>query len=134
MAEGKAHSLLSRYPDALILGSDQVAVAGGEIQRKPRTVDRAVAQLLRLAGREHRLVGATVLVDARSGREWSHVTTSRLRIRPLTRREARNYIERERPLNCAGSYMNDPTALEGLSLIAVCRFLREAGVELLGPR
>ncbi|MBU1700871.1 MAG: septum formation protein Maf [Candidatus Eisenbacteria bacterium] len=146
MSLGKAQSLIRRYPDALILGSDQVAVCADEILRKPRTVKRAVDQLLKLSGREHRLVGAVVLIDARSGRKWSSAVTSRLRIRPLTRRQARNYIERERPLDCAGSYKteglgitifdsmrgDDPTALEGMSLISVCRFLREAGVDLLG--
>jgi septum formation protein len=148
MAKGKARSLIHRYPDALILGSDQVAVCDGEILRKPRTVKRAVSQLLKLSGVEHKLVGSVVLIDARKGRELSTVTTSRLRIRHLTRREAQNYIERELPLDCAGSYMtealgitnfeymrgDDPTALEGMSLIAVCRFLREAGVDLLGKR
>lgn len=145
MALGKARSLGGKYPDALILGSDQVAWCEGRILRKPGTAERAVRQLMTLSGREHRLVTAVALVDARSGREWRRVVTNRLRIRKLTPREARNYVRRDDPVDCAASYKtealgvvlfeymrgDDPSAIEGLPLIAVTEVLRQAGLRVL---
>ncbi|MBD3335313.1 MAG: septum formation protein Maf [Candidatus Eisenbacteria bacterium] len=144
MAERKARSLAGRHPSALILGSDQIAVCDGEILRKPGTGARAVRQLLKLAGREHRLITAVALVDAPSGQARTEVVVNRLRVRPLTRAEARAYVERERPLDCAGAYKteglgvtlfdymrgDDPTALIGLPLISVRRLLNQAGISL----
>jgi septum formation protein len=146
MALEKARSLARRFPGALILGSDQVAVCEGRILRKPGTEERAVRQLLWLAGREHRLVTAVALVEADSGQEWWQVVSNRMRIRALTRAEARSYVSRDKPLDCAGAYKteslgialfeylrgDDPTAMEGLPLTVVVRLLREAGVRVLG--
>ena len=146
MALGKARSLAKRFPRALILGSDQVAVCEGRILRKPGDPERAVRQLLRLAGREHRLVTAVALVDAASGRERWRVVSNRMRIRPLKRAEARAYVARDDPVDCAGSYKteslgialfeylrgDDPTAIEGLPLTVVARMLEEVGVRVLG--
>lgn len=146
MAAGKARSLRERFPDALILGSDQVAWCEGRILRKPGTRERAVRQLLALSGKEHRLVTAVALLDAKTGTERIEVVTNRMKLRKLTRAEAGAYVDRDDPVDCAASYKterlgvalfefmrgDDPTAIEGLPLITVCRLLREAGVKVLG--
>ena len=144
MAVAKARRLARRGPEELILAADQVACLRGRILRKPGSLRRAEEQLLALAGREHRLVTGVALVRSTGGRPRTRVVTARLRLRPLTRAEARRYVERERPLDCAGAYKiegpgialfdsaacSDPTAIEGLPLISVCRLLRLAGFPL----
>jgi septum formation protein len=145
MALGKARSLVRRYPGTLILGSDQVAWCEGRILRKPGTKEKAVKQLMALSGKEHRLVTAVALVDARNDKEWKQVVTNRMRVRKLTRREARNYVQRDNPVDCAASYKieslgvalfesmrgDDPSAIEGLPLITVSGLLRQSGFEVL---
>ena len=145
-AEGKARSLRGDRPDAVIIGSDQVAHLDGDILTKPGSHEQAVAQLARLAGREHELATAVVVLDARSGDERWHLDRSRIAIRSLSAEEIDRYLRHDRPYDCAGSYKaesagpaifdhqrgDDPTAVIGLPLIAVCRMLRELGVDPLG--
>lgn len=152
-ALGKALSLLDRHPDSLIVGSDQVICCGDEVFGKPGTPERAVEQLLRLAGREHELLTAVAVVrspargitaaDELPGETL--VSANQVRLRPLTREEAAAYVERERPLDCAGAYKSeslgitlleylrgdDPTAVVGLPLIALSRLLRRFGLDPL---
>lgn len=154
-ALGKALSLLPDHPDSLVIGSDQVAVCGAEILTKPGTPERAVEQLLHLAGREHRLVTAVAVIlsspagaAAKGGTRGDHaVVENHLCMRPLTRAEAEAYVRLERPLDCAGSYKSeglgvtlfermegeDPTAIVGLPLIALSRLLRRFAVDPLRP-
>jgi MAF protein len=154
-ALGKALSLLPDHPDSLVIGSDQVAVCGAEILTKPGTPERAVEQLLHLAGREHRLVTAVAVIfsppagaaDANGTRGDHAVVENRLRMRSLTRAEAEAYVRLEPPLDCAGSYKSeglgvtlfermegeDPTAIVGLPLIALSRLLRRFAVDPLRP-
>jgi len=152
-ALGKALSLLPDHPGSLVIGSDQIAVCGDEILTKPGTPERAVEQLLRLAGREHELLTAVAVLwappagapaDGDSRGEHA-VVRSPLRMRPLTRREAVAYVRLERPLDCAGAYKSeglgialfermggdDPTAIVGLPLITLARLLRRFGVDPL---
>jgi MAF protein len=144
-AAGKAGSLSADHPDALIIGSDQVVELEGRILGKPRTPDRAIAQLMEMRGREHRLVTGVVLLDAATLETRSHVEVSAIRMRDLRAEEIREYARRENPIDCAGSYRSeglgialfeylrgdDPTAVVGLPLIGLCRLLREAGVHPL---
>lgn len=145
-ARGKARSLADRFPDSLILASDQLGECEGRVLSKPGSQERAREQLGFLAGREHRLHGAVVLLDAGSGREWAETTVSRLRMRKLGPGQIRRYVELDDPVHSAGSYKSeclgialfesmqgdDPTAIVGLSLVATCRLLSEAGVDVLG--
>lgn len=139
-AEGKARSVAATHPDAWILGSDQVAVLDEEILGKPGSAERARAQLRRLSGREHALLTAVVLLDARTGQVNRHLERTEIRIRELTDAEIADYVDRDDPVDCAGSYKaeglgitlfdhqrgDDPTAIVGLPLIAVSRMLRGA--------
>jgi septum formation protein len=153
-ALGKALSLLADFPDSLIIGSDQVAVCEGAILTKPGAPERAIEQLLRLAGREHRLLTALAVLRAPGpgaavgdAPGEQALVENRMRLRPLTRAEAEAYVRRESPLDCAGAYKSeglgvalfermqgdDPTAIIGLPLIALTRLLRRFGVNPLAP-
>ncbi|MGN2252221.1 Maf family protein [Frateuria sp. GZRe12] len=139
-AEGAAHGL----DGALVIGSDQIAELHGCALGKPGSVDGARAQLADCAGREVRFHTGLCLLDTRDGRRLTHLDTTRVRFRQLTEAEIARYVEREMPLDCAGSFKceglgislfdridsSDPTALVGLPLIALARLLREAGLAI----
>lgn len=140
-AEGKARSLANRYPGHLILGSDQVCECEGLVLGKAGSPERALEHLRFLAGREHRLHTAAALLDPSTDHvDLQHVTTT-LRMRALSEERLRRYVERERPIDTAGSYYSegigialfeslrgdDPTAIIGLPLVQVCRMLERAG-------
>jgi septum formation protein len=143
LARRKALSLAPRHPHAAILGADQVAVGPeGRVLGKPGTREAARAQLLELQGREHQLVTAVALWHAGQLRE--HCDLTRLWVLPLGEDQIARYVERDEPLDCAGSYRieaagiglferiqsEDHTAIRGLPMLAVCRMLRETGIEV----
>jgi septum formation protein len=144
LARAKAEAVARRNRDAFVIGSDQVAALGGEIFGKPGTLERAVAQLLRMSGQEVTFHTAVALVDRRNGRTQLETVPTRVRFRPLDEDEIRRYLAREPAFDCAGSAKyeglgitlldalsgDDPTALIGLPLIALARMLRAVGVEL----
>ncbi len=147
-ARGKAESLVSTFPNAVIIGSDQVAHLDGAILTKPGSFDRAVEQLDRLQGHEHELLTGVCVIDATSGQSVEHLERSPIRIRSLTRVEIEAYVRADNPVDCAGSYKaeslgvtifdyqrgDDPTAVVGLPLIALSRLLRELGIDILNRR
>lgn len=145
LAEGKARSLAPTFPDHLILGADQIATLDSPKRRllhKPGTVDRAVEQLMALAGRTHVLTTGVVMLHPRSGRVETAVDRQRLTMRRYDEAEARAYVEAAQPLDCVGSYRvedagitlfedidaDDVTGIIGLPLLHVCRLLRRFGV------
>ncbi len=141
----KARSLAGRCPDALIVGADQIAEVDGERLHKPGNEENARAQLRRLAGRAHRLVTAVTVLRAKDMHGESIVDVHTLTMRPLTDAAIASYVERERPLDCAGSYKIealgialferivglDFTAIVGLPLTAVVTLLARFGVDVL---
>lgn len=142
LAIAKAEGAGRDLPDTLVIGSDQIAELDGHALGKPGSVEGARAQLASCAGREVRFHTALCLLDTRDGRRRTHLDTTGVRFRPLTEAEIARYVEREQPLDCAGSFKceglgialferidsSDPTALVGLPLIALARMLREAGL------
>jgi len=144
LAIAKAEAAAAGQSDALVIGSDQVAELDGMVLDKPGSIERAHAQLTASAGRSVHFHTALCLLDTRDGRKRTHVDPTRVRFRPLDADEITRYIEREQPLDCAGSFKceglgislferidnDDPTALIGLPLIALSRLLREAGLVL----
>jgi len=142
LAEAKARAVAERHPDALIIGSDQVASVGEERFGKPGTVERAIAQLQRMRGRSIVFHTALALFDARDGGVQLRNVRTEVAIRSLSDEEIVRYVERENPLDCAGSAKceglgislmehmrgDDPNALIGLPLIALCAMLRQAGI------
>jgi len=142
LARCKADAAARRWPQALIIGSDQVAELGGEAIGKPGTLQKAREQLERLSGREVLFHTGLCLLDAASGNAQARVVTTDVVFRRLTAAEIDAYLAREPALDCAGSAKSeglgialldrlggeDPTALVGLPLIALSRMLRNAGV------
>lgn len=145
LSRAKAAAVAAAYPGAVVIGSDQVAEIDGEVLGKPHTAERAVAQLMRFSGRTHRLVTGVAVWDGAAGCWHETVNETRLVARDYSEAFARRYVEREQPLDCAGSYMferagitlfarvetDDPTAIEGLPLTAVVRALVACGCALL---
>jgi len=147
LAALKAESLAERYPDALIIGSDQVFVdPRGRILGKPKTAHRARGQLKAMAGRTHTFYTGLSLLDSASGQALTDFASFSVSLRALTDAEIEDYVERERPLDCAGSFKieglgialmermdgEDYNALIGLPLIKLVDFLRQFGVPILG--
>ena len=144
LAVEKARAVAGRWPDALVIGSDQVAYLGDEVFGKPGTEERAVAQLQRMRGRTVVFHTAIALLNTRSGHAHVEGVPTHVHFRDLSDDEIRRYVAREKPLDCAGSAKSeglgitlleamsgdDPTALIGLPLIALSRMLRAEGVEL----
>ena len=144
LAAEKARAVAAAWPDALIIGSDQVAYLGDQVFGKPGTESRAVAQLQQMSGQTVVFHTALALLNTRSGRLQTAGIPTRVRFRTLTEAEIRRYVAKEQPLDCAGSAKSeglgiallealsgdDPTALIGLPLIALSRMLRAEGLEL----
>ncbi|PTR30897.1 septum formation protein [Luteibacter sp. OK325] len=143
LAEAKARAIASTRTGCVVIGSDQVADLEGTVLDKPGTVHAAHRQLAASSGREVVFHTAVCVVDA-SGKASFHVDETRVHFRHLSAQDIERYVERERPLDCAGSFKceglgialferivnEDPTALIGLPLIATCRLLRDAGIAL----
>ncbi|MEZ4394025.1 MAG: nucleoside triphosphate pyrophosphatase [Polyangiales bacterium] len=146
LARAKAESVARLFPDALIIGSDQIAELDGEALDKPGTPARAVAQLARLSGRAHRLHTAVAVHHAPSGRTEVELEGHTLTLRALSRAAIERYVARDAPLDCCGSYRveslgialfegiegADPTAIEGLPLMRLTALLADFGVDVLG--
>lgn len=144
LAASKARAVAPLFPDALIIGSDQVAHLGAEIFGKPGTVERAVAQLRRMSGQTVVFHTALAVLNTRTGTLRADSVPTRVRFRTLGDDEIVRYVAKERPLDCAGSAKSealgitlldalsgdDPTALVGLPLIALARMLRAEGLQL----
>ena len=147
LAEAKARAVAVRYPDALVIGSDQVADCAGVPVGKPGSRDAALAQLLMLSGKTVVFHTGVALVDAATGRCNVTLVDVASTFRVLGAAEIAAYLDREAPFDCAGSVKSeglgialfeqiessDPTALIGLPLIALCRLLRGEGVDILAP-
>lgn len=144
LAIGKAKAVAAQFDDALIIGSDQVASMGEQRFGKPGTQERAVAQLRVMRGRSVIFDTALAVLNTRSGHIQVDVVPTEVRFRTLSDDEIVRYVERERPLDCAGSAKSeglgitlldalsgdDPNALVGLPLIALARMLRNEGLAL----
>ena len=149
LARSKAEAAARHHPDALVIGSDQCAELDGRILGKPGDHEGAVRQLRAASGREVVFHTGLCLLNARDGR--AHVTgvPFRVRFRTLDSAMIEDYLRREEPYDCAGSFKSeglgialfegmegdDPTSLVGLPLIALVGMLQEEGVPVLGePR
>ncbi|HEX5276841.1 MAG TPA: nucleoside triphosphate pyrophosphatase [Fluviicoccus sp.] len=144
LAVAKSKALSDTFPEHLIIGADQTAACDDDIIGKPGHRDAAIAQLLRFSGRSIHFHSAVCLFDSRHGISRHAVNTTTVAFRPLSRDAVERYIDREQPLDCAGSFKaeglgislftgihsDDPTSLIGLPLITLSGFLREAGLIL----
>ena len=147
LAAAKARAVARHYaaaPGALVIGSDQVAHCDGRIMGKPGNYENALDQLRAMRGRVTVFDTALCLIDAISGREQMRLVPTRVRLRMLDDAEIDAYLRAEEPYDCAGSAKSeglgialmesmegdDPNALVGLPLIALCAMLRAEGVRI----
>ena len=144
LAEAKGRAVAGRFPDALIIGSDQVADLDGMQLHKPGNRDNAIAQLTAASGRRVRFITAVCVVDATTGTADTRSVETLVTFRTLDRPLIERYVDREHPFDCAGSAKaeglgialieridsTDPTALIGLPLIAVTGLLTARGVQI----
>jgi septum formation protein len=145
LALAKARAVALKNPDAVVIGSDQVADLEGTPLGKPGNHTNATLQLQRMRGKTVIFQTALSVVCIASGYERSDLASVKVKFRNLTDAEIESYLKAEEPYDCAGSAKSeglgiallesidndDPTALVGLPLIRTCQMLREAGVKLL---
>jgi septum formation protein len=146
LALAKAHAVAQQHPEAVVIGSDQVADLNGEPLGKPGNHERAVLQLQRMRGQTVVFQTAVAVVCHARQFEQTELAQIRVRFRDLSDVEIENYLRLEEPYDCAGSAKSeglgialleaidndDPTALIGLPMIRTARLLRAAGITLLG--
>jgi septum formation protein len=145
LALAKARSVAERFPQAVVIGSDQVADLNGQALGKPGTHERAVEQLRAMSGQVVVFQTALAVVCQASGFEAQDQAEVRVQFRRLSDDAIEAYLRAEQPYDCAGSAKSeglgialleaiandDPTALVGLPLIRTCQLLRQAGLPLL---
>jgi septum formation protein len=145
LALAKARAVAQKFPQAVVIGSDQVADLAGTPLGKPGTHERAVQQLSAMRGQTVIFQTALAVVCAETGFEQADLAAVKVVFRDLSDAEIEHYLRAEQPYDCAGSAKSeglgialleridndDPTALVGLPLIRTCRLLRAAGVKLL---
>lgn len=144
LAEDKARDVASRFPDALVIGSDQVACVGDEILGKPGNRENAIAQLSAASGKAVTFYTGLCLYNAANDQIQVAVEPFVVHFRVLGSAQIERYIDREQPFNCAGSFKSegfgitlfaalegrDPNALVGLPLIRLVEMLDRQGVAL----
>ena len=146
LALGKAQSLCEKFPDALIIGSDQVFVdQRGRALGKPGGMTAAFQQLRQMAGRTHTFYTGVAIVDSRTGSSQNDFASFSVTLRPLTDEQIRAYLVKETPFDCAGSFKieglgialmekmegEDYNSLIGLPLIKLVTLLEQYGVKVL---
>jgi septum formation protein len=148
LALAKARAVAKRFPDCVVIGSDQVADLDGLSLGKPETHERAVLQLRQMRGKTVIFQTAVAVVCLQSGFYQESLAAVKVCFRNLGDEEIENYLRIEQPYDCAGSAKSeglgialldaiesdDPTALVGLPLIRTSRMLRAAGICLLSPQ
>ena len=145
LSREKAQAVVVHYPDALIIGSDQVALLEEQQIGKPLTHDNAVRQLRAMRGKTVTFYTALSLLNARSGEIQTEVAENRVSFRELSDDEIENYLRKEQPYHCAGSAKSeglgialisrmegdDPNALVGLPIILLIEMLKKQGITVL---
>ncbi len=141
----KAQAVARHHPDALIIGSDQVALLDGEQLGKPGDHANAVTQLRRMRGKTLEFHTALTLLDAASGRAQTANVPVRLVMRNYSDAQIEAYLRKDQPYNCCGSARSeslgialiarfeteDPNALVGLPLIKLTEMLANEGLDVL---
>ncbi|WP_444438295.1 Maf family protein [Pseudomonas sp. A6] len=144
LAEAKARALAARFPEHLIIGSDQAAVQGQAILGKPHTLERAMEQLKAASGNSVSFLTGLALLDSASGRCQVDCIPFRVHFRELDEARIHRYLEAEQPFDCAGSFKaeglgvslfrategEDGTSLVGLPLIRLVDMLLAEGVQI----
>jgi len=147
LAETKARALAGQYPEALIIGCDQVCICEGKLLGKPGSIEVAQQQLQHCNGRLAEFLTALTLLDTRSNTCQHSLESFKVQFRQLSHEEITNYLHMEEPFDCAGSFKaeglgialfevmigQDFHSLLGLPLLSLCTLLRKSGLNPLLP-
>lgn len=145
LAQMKARSAKAKYPEALVIGSDQMAVIGHQILGKPDTHDKAVEQLRMASGQRVDFLTGLCLYNSATDEAQVDISIFSVMFRRLKPEQIERYLRKDQPYNCAGSFKSegfgiallermegtDPTSVIGLPLIRLVRMLEAAGVEVI---
>ena len=141
LSEAKAEAVAAQFPDAIVIGGDQVPATSTTILNKPGNAANCREQLKLLSGSTAEFYTACTVRCLETGVKLSHVDTTAVKLRPLADAEIDRYIEREKPFDCAGGFKaealgivlferidtEDPTAIIGMPLIWLAGALRAVG-------
>lgn len=144
LSRQKAQTVAPRFPNTLVIGSDQAAVLDGEVLGKPGSPERAAQQLERASGRIVHFYTGLAVLNTNSGRLQTEVAETRVHFRRLSAETIGRYLQREQPYDCAGSFKSeglgialferiegdDPAALIGLPLIKLVTMLSNEGIAI----
>ncbi len=142
LAEEKARKVAEAHPDAIVIGSDQVGVVNNVVLGKPLNHANAITQLLSVSGQSCDFFNGLCVYNAKTRQSQTCLVKTAVHYRHLTREMIERYLAKEDALHCAGAIKSeglaialfdrfegdDPTALEGLPLIALTRMLEKEGV------
>ncbi|MFP4610186.1 MAG: Maf family protein [Thiohalophilus sp.] len=145
LAEAKARAVAEQFPEALIIGSDQVAVIDNTILGKPGSHDRAIEQLRAASGQTVTFLTGLCLYNSRTDHVRCDVVPFKVHFRQLDDSQIENYLQKEQPYNCAGSFKSeglgivlfdklegdDPNTLIGLPLIRLISMLEQEGFRVI---
>ncbi len=145
LAELKAQAAQSAYPQALIIGSDQVAVIDDKILGKPGNHEQAIKQLTFASGKQVDFLTGLCLLNTNTNKAQTDIVRFSVKFRHLSLSQIENYLQKDKPYNCSGSFKseglgialldemlgNDPTAIIGLPLIRLVRMLEAEGVSVI---
>jgi MAF protein len=145
LAKLKAHAAQSAYPQALIIGSDQVAVIDDKILGKPGNHEQAIKQLTFASGKQVDFLTGLCLLNTDTNQAQTDIVRFSIKFRQLSLSQIDNYLHKDKPYNCSGSFKseglgialldemlgNDPTAIIGLPLIRLVRMLEVEGISVI---
>jgi MAF protein len=145
LAIKKALAISPNFDDALVIGSDQVCVNDGIILGKPGNFDNAFQQLKAASGKTITFYTGLALINSKTGQQQSLVEPFVVKFRPLTDQMITNYLNKEQPYQCAGSFKSegygislfesfegkDPNSLIGLPLISLIKMIENEGVQVV---
>jgi len=145
LAEEKAKAVATQFPQHLIIGSDQLAVVDNRILGKPGNHENAIKQLQQASGNTVHFYTGLCLLNSESGNIQSEIVPFDVVFRKLTHNEIENYLNKEKPYNCAGSFKSeglgitlferlqgdDPNTLIGLPLIRLVQLLKNEGIHVI---
>ncbi len=148
LAIEKAKAVAHQFPDALIIGSDQVAVCNGEILGKPHNFDNGVKQLTRFSNKRVIFYTGLCVFDSKNNTVKALVEPFIVHFNKLSLIEIENYLKAEQPYNCAGSFKSealgiclfkklegdDPNTLIGLPLIKLVGLLKQHNLDVLAEQ
>jgi len=145
LAKTKARAVATTFPEALIIGADQVAVLNGVQLGKPLNHANAINQLRFMRGKEVVFYTAVSLFNSRNNHMQTRVVPFCIKFRQLSDQQILNYLNKEQPYHCAGSAKSeglgivliermtgeDPNALIGLPMIALVDMLTNEGMKIV---